>query len=104
MKLGQPVPDSNLRFVGEERLAAAGAGEGAGAFLGVQRAAAGALGGVPAEDLILLWRQDFPPLLVGLLNGKICHYVILADPMKSVRGALVCSLALLWLNFHHWAR
>src|SRR5215831_12083812 len=60
-----------LRVVDEEVLPAAGAGERAGALLGVERTAAGALGRVLPEDLILLGRQDPAPLIVGLLNGKV---------------------------------
>src|SRR4029450_12600718 len=50
----------------KERLAAARTGEGAGALLVIERAAAGRLGAVPAQDVILLGREQAAPLLVGV--------------------------------------
>src|SRR5581483_10330303 len=50
----------------EQRLAAAGAGERAGAFLVVQRAASRHLGAVLAHDVILLGRQKLAPLCLGV--------------------------------------
>src|SRR5262249_34062882 len=50
-----------FRLRHEQRLAAAGADEGAGALLVVQRAAAGTLGAVPAHHLVLLGREQAPP-------------------------------------------
>src|SRR5262249_38462246 len=51
---------------GEQRLPAAGAGEGAGALLMVERAAARRLGAVAAHHPILLGRQELPPFRVGV--------------------------------------
>src|SRR5262245_4794628 len=46
----------------EQRLPAAGAAEGPGALLVIERTAAGRLGAVPAQHLVLLGRQQAPPL------------------------------------------
>src|SRR5262245_47879741 len=50
----------------EQRLAAARAGEGAGALLVVERAAARGLGAVAAQDVVLLGCEQAAPLLVGV--------------------------------------
>src|SRR5215204_1723803 len=60
-----------LRVVGEQLLAAAGARERAGALLGQERAAPRPLGRVVPQDLVLLRRQDSLPLVVGFLNRKL---------------------------------
>src|SRR5438105_4219067 len=49
----------------EQRLFAARAGEGAGALLIVERAAAGRFRAMPAHDRILLGREQAAPFLVG---------------------------------------
>src|SRR5262249_24321793 len=49
----------------EQRLPAAGAGEGAGTLFVVERAAAGRFSAVPAHDRILLGRQQAAPFRVG---------------------------------------
>src|SRR4029077_17763742 len=54
---------------GEQRLAAAGAEERAGAFLVIERAAARPLGAVLAHDVILLGGQELAPLRVGVGHG-----------------------------------
>ena len=65
-KLGQPVPLSNFRSATEQRLSARHARERSGAVFLEQRAGPGALGAVAAQHLVLLRRQDLPPLFVGL--------------------------------------
>src|SRR5712691_10528659 len=61
----------------EQRLAASRAGEGAGAFLVVERATPGRLGAVPAQHVVLLGREQPAPLLVAMgdreLLGVHCH-------------------------------
>src|SRR5476649_2422007 len=57
-----------LRVGGEERLAAGAARKRAFTFFDVQRARAGALGTVLAQDVELLRRQRLPPLLVCLIS------------------------------------
>src|SRR6478735_2342393 len=54
----------------EQLLAAAGAGEGAGALLEVERAGAGPLRAMAAQDLVLLRRQPLAPLRVGQLERE----------------------------------
>src|SRR5262249_56087380 len=59
----------------EQRLAAARAAEGTGALLVVERAAAGGLGAVAAQDVVLLGREQASPLLVGVGDRVLlaCH-------------------------------
>src|SRR6516225_2261772 len=54
----------------EQRLAAPGADERAGALLIVERAAAGRFGPVPAQHLVLLGREQTAPLLVRVSDRK----------------------------------
>src|SRR5437660_3750442 len=54
----------------EQRLAAAGAAELAGALLVVERARSGALGRVLAQHLVLRRVEFLAPLLVALLHGR----------------------------------
>src|SRR5262245_8935911 len=53
----------------EQRLVTAGAGERAGAFLEIERAAARRLGAVLAHDGVLLGRQQLAPLRLGVGYG-----------------------------------
>src|SRR3954471_22394678 len=50
----------------EQLLPAAHAGERAGALLVIERAAAGTLGAVAAQDIVLLGGEELAPLLVGV--------------------------------------
>src|SRR5262245_22001690 len=61
----------------EQRLLAAGAREGAGTLLEVERAAARRLGAVLPHDLILLGREQLAPFRIGVADGvglgRCCH-------------------------------
>src|SRR6516164_7048373 len=61
-----PGATLELLLRGEQRLAAAGAGERAGALLVIERAAARRLGAVLAHDPELLRGEDLAPLGVGM--------------------------------------
>src|SRR5689334_16037926 len=61
-------PAFELGIGGEQRQVATGAGEDALAMLLEERAGAGALGALLAQDLVLLRRQLRAPLGVGLLD------------------------------------
>src|SRR4029077_15794894 len=56
---------------GEQRLAAAGAIERAGAFLVIERAAARPFGAVLAHDVELLGREQLLPLGIGVRHGIV---------------------------------
>src|SRR5215471_1124843 len=72
-----------LRLVGEELLPAARARKRPGALLGVERAASRTLRRVPAQDLILLGRQNPAPLFVGFRHREICHNAYLNTLFQS---------------------
>src|SRR5262249_46610081 len=76
---------------GEQRLAAADAGERAGALLVIERAAARPLGAVLAHDVILLRRQELPPLGVGVGHG-----IVLGVRLRAHVGALGGAARSLW--------
>src|SRR6476660_3006574 len=69
----------------EQRQAASGAGEGAGAVLVVERAGECALGVLLAQHRILLWRQQLSPFLwrVGDFEGAGNCRVAPADQAKA---------------------
>src|ERR1700687_4711120 len=54
---------------GEQRLTASGAGKSAVAFLVVEHATAGRFGAVLAHDLVVLGREQFAPLCLGVRHG-----------------------------------
>src|ERR1700748_3614177 len=58
-----------LALGGKQRLAAAAPAERACALLVVERAAARRLGAVAAHDIVLLRREQFAPLRVGVADG-----------------------------------
>jgi hypothetical protein len=68
VKLGQPVPESNLSFDLKSSAPQHNAFECAGALLGVERARKGALGAVLARDAKGFGIQKLPPLGVGFLD------------------------------------
>src|SRR5215471_9404337 len=85
-------PRIEFRFVGEELLPAAGARKRPLALFGVERTAARTLRRVAAQDLILLRRQDPPPLFVGLRYRIFSHSMFRVSPCDPWP---VCSVALL---------
>src|SRR4051812_16712057 len=62
--------------VREELLSAARARERPGTLLGEQPAAARPLRRMPAQDRVLLRRQDLLPLFVGLLHWKFVAHAV----------------------------
>src|SRR4029450_6324457 len=79
----------------EQRLAAPGAGERAGTFLVVERAAAGRFGPVSAQHLVLLGREQPGPLVVrmGDRNALVVHGSSSAYVRRLVRLKRCCDRA-----------
>src|SRR5262245_33646997 len=85
----------------EQRLAAARAGEGAGALLVIERAAAGGLGAVAAQDVVLLGREQAAPLLVGVGDRVLlaCHALdLLCSTCPQAVGDFAITLPALRLT------
>ena len=78
---GQPEPLSYLVDGIEQRLAAAGAVEGARALFVVQRAGEGPLGAVLAQHVMLQRIEFLLPLGVALLDGGFDFLVLMMPPM-----------------------
>ena len=79
LKLGQPVPLSNLVLLSNSGCPQAAQAESARPLLVKQRAAARPLGAVPAHDLVLLGGQDRPPFGVGVRYREVVlfHEILL---------------------------
>ena len=79
LKLGQPVPLSNLVLLSNSGCPQPAQTEYARPLLVEQRAAARPLGAVPAHDLVLLGGQDRPPFGVGVRYREVVlfHEILL---------------------------